>query len=99
MADVLTPLTLDFLAWLAGGPRPYGEVMEAWRTSCPRLTIWEDAIGSGLVAHAHVPGRAPLVALTPRGEAFLAARRAKGGALGSGCAPARKRPHKVHGKR
>jgi hypothetical protein len=78
MADVLTPLTMDFLAWLAAGPRPYEEVMEAWRTTCPRLTVWEDAIGAGLVAHAHVPGRAPLVALTPRGQALLAAYRAGG---------------------
>ena len=33
------PLVLDFLDWLAAGPRPYAEVMEAWRTSCPRLSI------------------------------------------------------------
>ena len=78
MADILTPLTMDFLAWLAAGPRPYDEVMEAWRTTCPRLTVWEDAIGSGLVAHAHAPGRAPLVALTLRGEALSAAHRGKG---------------------
>lgn len=43
------PLVLDLLEWLAPGPRPYGEVMEAWRTSCPRLTIWEDAVDEGLV--------------------------------------------------
>jgi hypothetical protein len=78
MADILTPLTMDFLAWLAAGPRPYDEVMEAWRTTCPRLTVWEDAIGSGLVAHARAPGRTPLVMLTPRGEAFLVAHRATG---------------------
>ena len=40
----LDPLILDFLEWIGGGPRPYAEVMEAWRTSCPRLTVWEDAI-------------------------------------------------------
>jgi hypothetical protein len=79
MADILTPLTMDFLAWLAAGPRPYDEVMEAWRTTCPRLTVWEDAIGSGLVTHARAPGRVPLVALTPRGEALLVAHRAAKG--------------------
>lgn len=75
MVDILTPLTIDFLTWLAGGPRPYGEVMEAWRTSCPRLTIWEDAIDDGLVAHRHMAGQAPLIELTERGTAFLAAHR------------------------
>ena len=43
MADTLTPLILDFLEWVAARPRPYAEVMDAWRTSCPRLTVWEDA--------------------------------------------------------
>jgi len=43
-----SPLVLDLLEWLAAGPRPYGEVMEAWRTSCPRLSIWEDSVDAGL---------------------------------------------------
>lgn len=75
MADILTPLTIDFLAWLADAPRAYGDVMEAWRTSCPRLTIWEDAIDAGLVARRHVAGQPTLIELTPRGEALLAAHR------------------------
>lgn len=74
MADILMPLTIDFLAWLAGGPRPYGEVMEAWRTSCPRLPVWEDAVDHGLVARTHRAGETPLVELTARGRALLAAR-------------------------
>jgi hypothetical protein len=74
MSDILMPLTIDFLAWLAGGPRPYGEVMEAWRTSCPRLPVWEDAIDHGLVARTHRVGETPLVELTARGRALLAAR-------------------------
>jgi len=48
MSDVLVPLTLDFLSWLAAEPRTYAEVMDAWRTSCPRLSAWEDAIGDEL---------------------------------------------------
>jgi hypothetical protein len=75
MSDTTTPLTLDFLAWLSAGPQPYAEVMEAWRTSCPRLTIWEDAIDAGLVAHTQMPGRPALVELTPMGAALLAAHR------------------------
>jgi hypothetical protein len=71
MPEALAPLTTDFLAWLAAGPRPYGEVMEAWRTSCPRLTIWEDALDSGLVARTRAAGGGPMVALTERGRALL----------------------------
>jgi hypothetical protein len=75
VSDILTPLTMDFLAWLAPAPRPYAEVMDAWRTSCPRLTIWEDALDAGLVAHRNAPGEAAQVQLTPRGAAMLAAHR------------------------
>lgn len=42
-------LVLDFVEWIAAGPKPYRDVMSAWRTSCPRLTIWEDAIDARLV--------------------------------------------------
>ena len=76
MADILTPLTIDFLAWLARAPRTYADVMDAWRTSCPRLTIWEDAIDDGLIAHKHTSGQPALIVLTARGEALLATRRA-----------------------
>ncbi|HUI16973.1 MAG TPA: hypothetical protein VL244_04860 [Alphaproteobacteria bacterium] len=75
MADALTSLTLDFLAWLAETPRSYGEVMEAWRTSCPRLTVWEDAVDGGLVCRRQSAGDAPLVELTARGREVLAAHR------------------------
>ena len=43
------PLTLQMLAWLARRPRTYGETMNAWRTSCPRLSIWEDALADRLI--------------------------------------------------
>ena len=42
-------LIVDFLAWLARGERSYEEAMEAWRTSCPKLPVWEDANERGLV--------------------------------------------------
>jgi hypothetical protein len=68
-------LTLQFLAWIGEAPRSYGEVMDAWRTSCPRLSIWEDAVGAGLVAVAdgHCAMREHRVALTERGRALLQA--------------------------
>ena len=73
MSDMLAPLTLDFLAWLAAAPRDYFDVMDAWRTSCPRLTVWEDAIDAGLITRVHIAGRPIRIELTPRGEAMLAA--------------------------
>jgi hypothetical protein len=68
MADaVTTPLILDFLAWLAKEPRPYGEVMEVWRTSCPRLTVWEDAVDLGYVVRRRDSDGEAVVVLTPLG--------------------------------
>jgi len=68
---VTTPLILDLLAWLAKEPRPYAEVMETWRTSCPRLTIWEDAVELGYIARTRDGAREPIVALTPLGASRL----------------------------
>lgn len=73
MSDTLKPLTLDFLQWLEAEPRDYSEVMDAWRTSCPRLTVWEDALDAGLIERSHVRGQPLKVALTPEGKALLAA--------------------------
>jgi hypothetical protein len=42
-------LVVDLLLSLEAGPKPYREVMEAWRTSCPRLPVWEDAVDLGFV--------------------------------------------------
>lgn len=63
-------LVLDLVEWVAARPRTYAEVMDAWRTSCPRLQIWEDATGLGLVATARSDG-SHTVSLTPAGRAFL----------------------------
>ena len=70
-ADPTPSLILDFLESLATEPRPYAEVMEAWRTSCPRLTVWEDAVDQGW-ARRERPGPAEaVVALTPLGREHL----------------------------
>ena len=63
-------LTRDLLRWIAASPRDYGETMSAWRTSCPRLSIWEDAIEAGLLRleRSGAPARMT-VALTARGWA------------------------------
>lgn len=41
--DPVDALVLDLLAWIGADGRPYAEAMEAWRTSCPRLPVWEEA--------------------------------------------------------
>jgi hypothetical protein len=65
-------LTIQLLAWLAERPRSYGETMEAWRTTCPRLTIWEDAVSGGLVAvDASGPMKDARVRVTEAGRALL----------------------------
>jgi hypothetical protein len=67
-------LVLELLRWVAMRPRTYRETMEAWRTSCPRLPIWEDAIDNGLVAVVPSAGDVgeQTVSLTPRGRTMLA---------------------------
>ncbi len=72
MSETLAPLILDFLEWLAIEPRSYADVMDSWRTSCPRLTVWEDAVDQGYVARRRSDGMM-LVDLTPLGRRFLAA--------------------------
>lgn len=54
---VIETLILDLLEWLADGERTYEEVMDAWRTSCPRLPVWEEANDRGLIMSLHVNGR------------------------------------------
>ena len=63
-------LIVDLLAWVGSGERSYEEVMEAWRTSCPKLPVWEDANDRGLVKREEVNGR-EVVRITAAGRAFL----------------------------
>jgi hypothetical protein len=63
-------LLLDLVEWVAARPRDYAEVMDTWRTSCPRLPIWEDAIDQRLVAREHRNGTA-IVVVTAEGRALL----------------------------
>ena len=67
----LDPLILDLLEWIAREPRTHAEVIEAWRTSCPRLTVWEDAIDRGLAGREPGQGRDVLIKVTPAGRDFL----------------------------
>jgi hypothetical protein len=71
---VVESLILDLLDWLAARDRTYEEVMEAWRTSCPKLPVWEDANDRGLVAKEIVNGKR-VVRVTPSGRDLLAQRK------------------------
>jgi hypothetical protein len=67
------PLVLDFVEWIAREPRAYAEVVGAWKTSCPRLTIWEDAAESGYVARESVAGLGLVIKVTEDGRKVLLA--------------------------
>ena len=71
MTEATDPLVLDLVEWIAREPRLYSEVIETWRTSCPRLTIWEDAVDRGFVTREPVAGAGLRVAVTEGGEKFL----------------------------
>ncbi len=70
MADTLAPLVDDLLEWVGQG-RPYREVMDAWRTSCPRLPVWEEASERGFVMRLYVPRHGVFIGVTPAGRAYL----------------------------
>lgn len=60
------PLILDLVEWVAREERSHADLMETWRTSCPRLTVWEDAVEHGYLARAD-----KLIAVTAEGWALL----------------------------
>jgi hypothetical protein len=72
--DTVEVLVLDLLEWLSHRGRSYAETMEAWRTSCPRLPVWEDANDRGLISIENEDGRR-LVRVTPAGLGLLGKRR------------------------
>lgn len=75
-ASAVHPLTRDMLVWLAARARTYGETMEVWRTSCPRFSIWEDALDAGLVRVDPTPGASfdeAAVVLTADGHELVCA--------------------------
>lgn len=65
-----TPLVLQLLEWVAARPRTYRDTMEAWRTSCPRLPVWEDALANGLVTVLRDVEGDLSVGVTEEGRAF-----------------------------
>jgi hypothetical protein len=88
MFDSPSLIMIQFLSWIADRPRSYAQTMEAWRTSCPRLSVWEDAIIEDLV---RIDGGHRAVTLTPRGHAVLRKSQA-------GQAPAARSEQKRHAR-
>lgn len=74
MSSAPEALILDLVEWVAKEPRIYAEVLDAWRTSCPRLTVWEDAMERGLVERMASDRAGILVVATARGRDLLRAR-------------------------
>ena len=64
-------IMVQFLEWVADRPRTYAEVMDAWRSSCPRFPVWEDARLEGLVRQGEGSGGQRRVELTERGRRAL----------------------------
>jgi hypothetical protein len=71
MSQTVDNLILDLLEWIGPGQRPYRETMEAWRTSCPRLPVWEDATDLGFIERRHQPGGPAFVSVSATGVAHL----------------------------
>jgi hypothetical protein len=71
VSDPVEALLLDLLEWIGPRARPHSEVMDAWRTSCPRLPVWEAANERGFVERHDRRGGETVIAVTPLGRKFL----------------------------
>jgi D-3-phosphoglycerate dehydrogenase len=80
MSTTVDSLILDLLEWIGANARPYTEVMEAWRTSCPRLPVWEEATERGFIVSHYKPGR-ETVSVTALGAEHLRTQRHVGVAV------------------
>jgi D-3-phosphoglycerate dehydrogenase / 2-oxoglutarate reductase len=76
VGDPVDALVLELLEWVGRGERPYRDVIEAWRTSCPRLPMWETANSQGLLEHRHRQGHETTVVVSAKGLELLRSSRA-----------------------
>jgi hypothetical protein len=77
MGDGLENLILDLLEWVGPNPRPYAEVLDAWRTSCPRFPVWEDTNDRGFVERCFTPERGRLISVSVAGAEHLRKHRSR----------------------
>jgi hypothetical protein len=75
LSEPVEALILDLLEWISPRPRPYAEVIETWRTSCPRLHVWEEANARGFLTRDYQEGVGAAVSISAAGREFLAAHR------------------------
>jgi hypothetical protein len=75
MSDPVDALVLDLLEWIGPHARPYSEVIDTWRTSCPRLPVWEEANARGYIEHGRSTETGALVSVSASGRAALDAQR------------------------
>jgi hypothetical protein len=75
MPDPVESSIVDLLEWIGPKARPYREVIEAWRTSCPRLPVWEEPNQRGFIERHHSQGSQAVVSVSAEGARFLAERR------------------------
>jgi hypothetical protein len=71
VSDDIEALVVDLVEWVAREPRSYAEVFDTWRTSCPRLPVWEEACDRGLVARRSSESGTAIVVVTDVGQRFL----------------------------
>jgi len=76
--DPVERLIMDLLEWIGPDARPYAEVIDAWRTSCPRLPVWEEANARGYIDRVHCASAGVHVTLSPLGREALARHRRSG---------------------
>ena len=77
MSDHVEPLVLDLLEWIGHEPRPYSEVIDVWRTSCPRLPVWEEANSRGFLDRRHHEGSEACVVVSLIGRDYLEMHRSR----------------------
>jgi hypothetical protein len=75
MSDPVDALVMDLLEWIGPQSRPYAEVIDAWRTSCPRLPVWEEANARGYIVREHLLGAGAFISVSADGMALLNQRR------------------------
>jgi hypothetical protein len=71
MPDPVDALVVDLLEWIGPQGRPYAEVIDAWRTSCPRLPVWEEANARGYINREHLAGIGALISVSQKGLSLL----------------------------
>jgi hypothetical protein len=74
VAETVENLVLDLIEWVGRNRHTRQETLDAWRTSCPRLPVWEDANDRGLLEIKVLDGVA-LLRPTEAGLLLLRARR------------------------